>query len=115
MNKRTAEGLHHFINRKKKKSNNEENQSHNSWKKILDKCIYVIGLVGPIMTLPQVKIIWIDHQVEGVSLLSWSAFLVIAIFWILYGLAHKELPIIITNALFLILDTAVVIGILLYG
>jgi uncharacterized protein with PQ loop repeat len=115
MNKRATDGLHHFMNRKNKNSNNEENQSPSNWKKILDKCIYVVGIIGPIMTLPQVHMIWINHKVEGVSLVSWSAYLIIAIFWISYGLAHKEWPIIITNALFLILDAVIVVGIILYG
>lgn len=115
MTKKQSDGLHHLTKRVNKKSKNEDHQSNISWRHFLDRCAYLVGLIGPIMTLPQVKIIWIDHKVEGVSLVSWSAYLLIAIFWILYGITHKELPIIITNALFLILDILIVVGVFLYG
>ena len=34
-----------------------------------------------LMTIPQVMTIWFNQQAAGVSLLSWSAYLVSAILW----------------------------------
>lgn len=77
--------------------------------------IYVIGVFGPIMTIPQLITIWVEKNASGVSVISWSAYMVVAIFWLIYGIMHKEKPIIVTYILWLVLEILIVIGILLYG
>ena len=39
-----------------------------------------------LMTIPQVLTIWVGQQAAGVSVLSWSAYLLSAILWFWYGL-----------------------------
>jgi uncharacterized protein with PQ loop repeat len=43
-----------------------------------------------LVTLPQVLTIWIGHQAAGVSLLSWSAYLLTAIFWFCHGVRTHD-------------------------
>ena len=77
--------------------------------------IYVVSVLGPLLTIPQVTKIWFNQTAEGVSVIAWSGFLVAAIFWLFYGMVHKEKPIIITNCLWIVLELFVVIGALKYG
>lgn len=81
----------------------------------MDKAIYVIGIAGPIMTIPQLTKIWIEKNAVGVSAISWFAYLIIAFFWLIYGVMHKEKPIILTFGVWIILDILIVIGILMYS
>ena len=108
-------GLHHFHKRKRIHIEHEPYPHPNKWKRIMDKLIYFVGIFGPIMTLPQLMIIWIEKNAAGVSLISWGSYLIIAVFWIIYGIMHKEKPIIITYSLWVLLDIFIVIGVLLYG
>ncbi len=81
----------------------------------MDKAVYVVGAIGPLMTLPQISKIWFEKNASGVSILSWSAFLFYAIFWLIYGIIHKEKPIIFAYILWVTLQSLVVIGIIIYG
>ena len=81
----------------------------------MDKLIYVVGIIGVIMTLPQLTKIWMEKNASGVSIVSWGAYAILAIFWIIYGVMHKEKPIILTYSAWFVIDTLIVIGLLIYG
>ena len=82
---------------------------------VLDKIIYVIGVLGPIMTIPQLTNIWIDHNAAGVSVISWSSYLVMAVFWFIYGIIHRIKPIIVTYFFWILIDILIVLGIILFA
>lgn len=108
-------GLQH-LNKRKRIHNNLEHYPHpNKYKNFLDKFIYTMGIIGPIMTIPQIAKIWYYQNAAGVSAISWGVYTLVAITWILYGIAHKEKPIIFSNAIWVIMDILVVIGAILYG
>lgn len=114
---RHSAALHHFEKRKRatKKKKFEPYPHPNPWMRAMDKFIYVIAIVGPIMTIPQVWIIWSNQNASGVSLFSWSAYIVTSLFWVTYGIFHKEKVIIFNSSLWLLLQAMVVIGRILYG
>ncbi len=66
------------------------------------------------MTIPQIYKIWSAHTAEGVSLLSWSFYVIAASIWLLYGLRAKDRAIIVSSALWVLTEGAVVLGVLLY-
>jgi uncharacterized protein with PQ loop repeat len=68
-----------------------------------------------LMTVPQVWVIWIGHQAAGVSLLSWSAYLVSAVLWFWYGLRKGDRNIFLPCVAWVGLDAAVIAGALVYG
>jgi uncharacterized protein with PQ loop repeat len=80
-------------------------------KKILDKLIYPIGLIAPIMTIPQVLEVW-SNKSGGVAVCTWAGYMFVSFFWILYGLHHKEKPIVLINFLMFVLDAFIVYGVL---
>lgn len=81
----------------------------------MDKVIYVIATFGPVMTIPQLIKIWVEKNAIGVSALTWSAYLIVAIFWLIYGKMHNEKPIIYSSILWIIAESLVVIGAIIYS
>jgi uncharacterized protein with PQ loop repeat len=49
-----------------------------------------MSLFTMLMTVPQVLTIWVGHQAAGVSVVSWSAYLLSAILWFWYGLQKRD-------------------------
>lgn len=81
--------------------------------KIVDKGIYVIAALGPLSAFDQVWQIWAIGNTNGVSLLMWLSWIPGAIFWLIYGILHKDKPIILTQSLWLVMQLAIVSGLLL--
>ncbi len=106
-------GLHHFHRRKRIYQGYEPYPHPDKWKNFMDKAIYFVGIFGPVMTLPQLKKIWLDNNTAGISAISWGAYTITSSFWLCYGIMHKEKPIIITSAIWIILDILIVIGVIL--
>ncbi len=110
-----VKGHHHFHIRKRIYEKGESYPHDDKAKRFLDKIIFFIGNLGPIMTIPQIIKIWSDKNASGVAVSSWVAFTITSFFWLLYGIAHKEKPIIITFGLWVVFDIIVIIGALIYG
>lgn len=79
-----------------------------------DKFIYLVGIVIPLITSSQVFKIWLNQNAQGVSLIAWSAYLFNSIAWFIYGIIHKEKPIILTNFICIIINFMVILGTLVY-
>ncbi len=107
-------GLHHF-HKRKRISRGEPYPHPNKWKRLMDKLIYIVIFVGPIMTIPQVITIWFERNASGVSVLSWMSYLFVSICWLIYSLLHREKPIIISAVIWIILEIMIVLGIVIYG
>ena len=110
-----SSGLHHAHKRKRIEQKHENYPHPDKLKRFMDRAIYVVGIFGPIMTIPQLANIWIYKNAAGVSLISWTAYLITALFWLIYGIIHKEKPIILTYSIWILLDILIVAGILMYG
>ena len=68
-----------------------------------------------VMTIPQVWAIWVGHQASGVSILSWSAYLVSALLWLLFGVRRHDRNIYLPCLGWIALDGAVIVGAVVYG
>jgi uncharacterized protein with PQ loop repeat len=68
-----------------------------------------------LMTVPQVLTIWVGHQAAGVSVVSWSAYLLSAILWFWYGLQKRDKNIYLPCVGWVGLDTAVIVGAVIYA
>ncbi|MBI2013280.1 MAG: hypothetical protein HYS87_00350 [Candidatus Colwellbacteria bacterium] len=105
------EGHDHVIKRKRE---HKEYRTQIRWKNFLDRIIYPVSLIGPVMTLPQWSKIWIEKNVDGVSAVSWGAYMVVSAFWIIYGITHKTKPLVFINILWMVLHFSIVLGVLIY-
>jgi len=83
------------------------------WKRILDKVIYLVGLITPAVLMPQLIEVWTTHDVQGLSLITWLGFTIINLIWLLYGIVHREGPIIISNGLLTLANFGVTLGIMI--
>jgi uncharacterized protein with PQ loop repeat len=99
----------HFKNHSGKKGS-----KHGAKAKIMDDLMYVVALIAPVMTIPQLLQIWNHKGTQGVSLLTWGAYALVSGLWLIYGIVHNEKPFILTQFLLLILDSLIVIGVLFY-
>lgn len=90
-------------------------RSKSNKKGFFDYAIYPIAIFSSIVTLPQLAKVWIDHDVAGISLLTWGAYTLLAGLWFLYGIFKKQMPLIVGNLLICVLDALIVIGILMYS
>lgn len=79
---------------------------------LFDKVVMVAAFLYPLSGLPQVIEVFQGNS-AGVSLRSWLGFTAFSALFLVYGFAHKIKPMVITNALWLIVDGLIVIGILI--
>jgi uncharacterized protein with PQ loop repeat len=80
----------------------------------LGKLLRGLSVFTMLMTVPQVLAIWIEHNAGGVSLISWVSYLIGACLWFVYGLQKRDKTIYLACVGWVLLDLAVVIGIVVY-
>lgn len=71
-----------------------------------------VSIATMVMTLPQVWTIWVDRQVAGVSLLSWGTYLLASCLWFVHGLHKRDKAIYVACIGWILLNGAVVAGVL---
>lgn len=83
--------------------------------KLVDRLTYIVAIVEPAITLPQVYIIFHDRTAAGIALSSWVGYELFTSIWLWYGIVHKDKIITIYQIMWLILQTLIIIGGLMYG
>ena len=111
---RQTEALHHLHVRKRIHLKHEVFPSKNKWKAGLDRIIYVVGIAGPLITIPQVLKVWTEKSAQGISLITWIGYSINSAVWLTYGITYKEKPIIVNYAIWLIMNLLVLGGTLVY-
>jgi uncharacterized protein with PQ loop repeat len=82
---------------------------------IFSRVLGAMSVFSMLMTIPQVLTIWVGHRASGVSVISWSAYLLSAFLWFAYGLQKRDRNIYLPCVGWVILDTAVIVGALVYA
>ena len=77
----------------------------------LDKAISLMSALTMLFTVPQVLQVWLGSA-SGVSLVSWASYLVAACLWLIHGLRKHDKSIYLACIGWIILDAAIVIGII---
>jgi uncharacterized protein with PQ loop repeat len=107
--------IHHLHKRKRIHQKHEKYPAESTWKRLLDKLVYVAGIMGPLLTIPQIFKIFMNQDATSISLISWVSYFFGAIVLLMYSVSHKEKPLIIMYSLWVIAHSVVIVGILLYG
>lgn len=76
-----------------------------------DTAVMLVSVAYPLSALPQAVQV-LHGNASGVSIVSWMSFLVCAALFLTYGLKNKVPPMIISNTLWIVMDSLVVIGII---
>jgi len=75
-----------------------------------DVFLRVLGFVTVVLTIPQAWSVW-HGGASGVSLVTWSAYFVSAIAWLLYGIRRRNMTIYLECIAWIILDVAIIAGV----
>jgi len=76
--------------------------------------MYFVALATPLLTVPQLVLVWSNRQTTGVSILTWGAYAAASGLWLIYALLRKQKQLVVTQALLFVLDFAVVLGVYIY-
>jgi uncharacterized protein with PQ loop repeat len=105
---------HHIHKRKRIHQKHEEYPHPNKWKRFLDDVVYLTGMLIAIMTIPQAYKIWSTKDAAGVSILTWVTYFLAAIILAIYGVVHKEQPIVLTDVSQAIVEIVIIVGIIMF-
>jgi uncharacterized protein with PQ loop repeat len=83
-------------------------------KRHFDRIMYAVALVAPAILLPQVYRIFAYQDVGGLSLFTAAALACFNLLWIMYGMLHQAIPIVVANTAFFMLNVASVYAILIF-
>jgi uncharacterized protein with PQ loop repeat len=78
---------------------------------VLDKAISLMSALTMLSTVPQVLQVWVGSA-SGVSLVSWASYLVAACLWLIHGVRKHDKSIYLACIGWIILDAAIVIGVI---
>ena len=81
----------------------------------LEKVLRGLSVFTMLMTVPQVATVWIGRDAGGVSLVSWLSYLVAACLWFVYGLQKRDKTIYLACIGWVVLDAAIVAGVIVQG
>ena len=81
----------------------------------LERILRMLSVVTMLMTVPQVFAVWTSQGPSGVSLISWTAYLVSAALWLVYGLRKRDPTIYLACIGWIVLDVAIVAGVIVRG
>ena len=71
-----------------------------------------MSVFSMLMTIPQVWTVWVNREVAGVSVASWSAYLLSALLWFVYGVRQRDRNIYLPCIGWIALDIGVIVGVL---
>ena len=81
----------------------------------LEKVLRGLSVFTMLMTVPQVLAVWVGRDAGGVSLASWLSYLLGACLWFVYGFQKRDKTIYLACIGWIVLDAAIVAGILVHG
>jgi uncharacterized protein with PQ loop repeat len=108
-------GLHHLHKRKRIHVKHEKYPHPNRLKRFFDRVILGVCILVPLSNLPQLFKIWLHKDASGVSALSWGFFACFSSLLLVYGVLHKEKPIVLMYCLLAIIQVSVAVGAIVYS
>ena len=108
-------GEHHIHQRKRIHQLHQEYPHPNTKIRLLDNICMITAVIMPLTALPQVYKIWKYQIVAGVSIWMWISYSILIMPMLLYGIVHKVKQLVVLNALWLLMDSFIIIGILKFS
>ncbi|MDD3481008.1 MAG: PQ-loop domain-containing transporter [Patescibacteria group bacterium] len=103
--------MQHLLN----KGEYHKKHSHeDDWKNKFDRFVLIVSIFGPVTTLPQIYDIFSTQSAVGVSALTWILYTTLCLIWLTYGVIHKLKPVIVSNTLWVTLQSLIIIGAVIY-
>lgn len=108
-----ASGPHHFMRRKI--FGIEAYPHPEKIKRWMDRLAYLVTILGPLLTIPQIIKIYYYQNAAGVSVISWATYLLCSVVWFHYGLLHRQKAIVLANGIYIFLNTFILYGAIIHG
>ena len=91
--------------------------SENTWlsDRAMKRLLGAVTVITLVMTLPQLYNIWVEHQIAGISLWFWITYWAGSMVWLVCGIQKRDPIIYLPCAAWLLIDSAVVLGVIRYG
>jgi len=80
-----------------------------------DNIVLLASIVYPLTALPQIIKVFSTHSAHDLSIYSWVGYFVLESVFLIYAIRRRLVPIIIQDALWLVVYGALIVGIVLYG
>lgn len=90
-------------------------KQHTKNNDVFEKIVLICSVVYPLTSVPQIVKVFSSHSAHDLSLLSWLLYAVLEAIFLIYAIQKRLVPIIIQDALWLLVYIILVIAILLYG
>jgi len=103
--------LQHVHQKKIKLSAKKESRLKDHYEMLM----IIIAFLVPVAHIPQMYKIWYFKDASGISIISWSSFIIFSFFWLFYGIIHKEKPLIIMYIFLIIIQSIILAGGFLYA
>lgn len=81
---------------------------------VLNAMVYIVGIFGPFMTLPQIWQIYGFQNTAGISLITWGSYSFVSMVWLWYAIYYKQKPLIISSILWICMYILVIYGAVIY-
>ena len=78
----------------------------------LARALRALSVATMLMTVPQVVAVWSGRGAGGVSALTWLTYLLSAVLWVFYGIRRRDKTIYLACIGWIVLDAAIVVGVL---
>lgn len=73
------------------------------------------GAFAPVVSIPQILLIYSGKDASGVSPTMFLLLMFFNALWLVYGIVHREVPLMILYTLWFICNLLIFIGAVLYG
>jgi uncharacterized protein with PQ loop repeat len=78
----------------------------------LDRLAHLAGPALPLLTIPQAWEVWAGHGGGSLALVTWAAYLVVSLLFVLYGVRHASTLLLVTYVPFVVVEAVIVVGLI---
>lgn len=84
-------------------------------RQLVDRLTLFAAMIGPISTVPQVIKVFVSDDGTSIALSTWVMYNLTSLIWMWYAILHREKIIFIAQLMWLIVQTAIIVGALRQG
>lgn len=80
----------------------------------IDLFALLVGIIQPLTTIPQIYLVYTSKDVTSMSLFMWTSYNVASVILLAYGIKHRLAPIIWAQALWILVQTPIMVAIIIF-
>lgn len=84
-------------------------------KRLINRICAVFAVLMPLTVLPQIHLLFTTQNASGLSLAMWVLYSIGCVPFLIFGYIYKLPQLIVLNALWLVMQAIMIVGIVLYS